>query len=608
MVRGTRQGLSGAVSGHRSLATSLAGGRLVAAAVLLSATLGGGCFAFDWDYQAGDTSAGGTGVGAGGGAGGAGGTGAQAGSGGGAGGSLPEDCTQPGDEDEDGLADCDDTGACACVGAGPGGWSPPFVLYEGDAAVGVQCAPSATTLLFHADVVPEPAQCSECSCPTPPSDVACAPEEIDLFTGATCTGTAGSVTFANGDDCQPGGSVPASVRINTINALDVTGTCGGASPQSPALPTPQWGRVAVGCQDGNTSPDNGCGPEEACVPQGAATGVVRCVSAPGDVECPAGPYEGRRLYYTGADDQRVCTDCTCGVKASGCSGTYQGFTNGQCDTPVFTDPATSSHCVQTNATYFTFIPGQPVEPTCSPAGGVARGCVVPEEPVTVCCTSGGDLCPRGMVPVELPGQSLYCIDATEVTQEAYSAFLAAAPPDVDQLPECDWNSSFSPQGGMLGPGDLPVRGVDWCDAYAYCAWAGKRLCGRIGGGSTPNVGFDDPTQSQWYAACSAGGVQEYPYGPDEIGGVCADGFLGESDPVKANACCVGGVPGLYDMVGNVLEWEDSCKGTNGANDECRVRGGNIPFGGGSCDSSDSVDRDGDLFGIGAGIGFRCCGL
>ena len=75
----------------------------------------------------------------------------------------------------------------------------------------------------------------------------------------------------------------------------------------------------------------------------------------------------------------------------------------------------------------------------------------------------------------------WCIDSTEVTRAQYGIFVAST--DVGALPEpafCAWNKSFLPYDGWkdLPHDDRPVTKVNWCDAYMYCAWAGKRLCGE----------------------------------------------------------------------------------------------------------------------------------
>jgi formylglycine-generating enzyme required for sulfatase activity len=107
----------------------------------------------------------------------------------------------------------------------------------------------------------------------------------------------------------------------------------------------------------------------------------------------------------------------------------------------------------------------------------------------------------------------FCIDATKITNAQYNAFLTAVAmdPTFQQPAKCAWNMSLMPAGMMNAP-DFPVVNVDWCDAHAYCAWAGKRLCGRIGGGANPFAAFADASSSQWYAACSAGGTKAFPYG------------------------------------------------------------------------------------------------
>jgi hypothetical protein len=70
------------------------------------------------------------------------------------------------------------------------------------------------------------------------------------------------------------------------------------------------------------------------------------------------------------------------------------------------------------------------------------------------------------------------------------------------------------------------------------------------------------------------------------------------------APCQGGAPDLWQMSGNVAEWEDSCSGSTGAGDLCQVRGG--WYGSNStelqCDDSSTATRAY----ASAEVGFRCC--
>jgi len=57
-------------------------------------------------------------------------------------------------------------------------------------------------------------------------------------------------------------------------------------------------------------------------------------------------------------------------------------------------------------------------------------------------------------------------------------------------------------------------------------------------------------------ACTAGGTRDYPYGdeyePDACNGGTSTGLL---VPTGQLSSCEGGLPGLFDMVGNAWEWE-----------------------------------------------------
>jgi formylglycine-generating enzyme len=207
----------------------------------------------------------------------------------------------------------------------------------------------------------------------------------------------------------------------------------------------------------------------------------------------------------------------------------------------------------------------------------------------------------------------FCIDQTEVTQAEYKKFLEASPALQDGV--CATNDSFVPgqqnngficSQNLFDPAvypDSPVRCVDWCDAKAYCQWAGKRLCGKRGGGALDPTAFADPAQSEWMSACSMNGVKKYPYGPVFTPGAC-HGSGTPSTPalpaVRSAASCVGGFPGLYDMSGDAAEWEDSCDAEN----KCRLRGGDIT--GTDTALACDADRIGSRFGLGMSIGLRCC--
>jgi formylglycine-generating enzyme required for sulfatase activity len=109
----------------------------------------------------------------------------------------------------------------------------------------------------------------------------------------------------------------------------------------------------------------------------------------------------------------------------------------------------------------------------------------------------------------------FWIGQTEVTQEAYQKVIGSNP---------------SPSKGAR----LPVVMISWNEADAYCRAVGGRL----------------PSEAEWeYAA--RGGDASARYGPlDEVGwyAVNASGKLHQVAQKRANAF------GLYDMLGNVLEW------------------------------------------------------
>lgn len=191
------------------------------------------------------------------------------------------------------------------------------------------------------------------------------------------------------------------------------------------------------------------------------------------------------------------------------------------------------------------------------------------------------------------------IDATEVTRGQYAAWLLSEPETTGQAEVCAWNESFAPDAKcIIAPSvcqgetcaSHPQPCVDFCDAAAYCAALGRRLC----------------TAPEWTSSCSAEGA--YPLGhEDGLGpGACNDytAFGTTTVPVASKPDCQppagSGFAGVYDMIGNVEEWVDACF----AEDTCRPYG--LSFGIGAaapaCEQSTYADRA--MFRD--NLGFRCC--
>jgi formylglycine-generating enzyme required for sulfatase activity len=226
----------------------------------------------------------------------------------------------------------------------------------------------------------------------------------------------------------------------------------------------------------------------------------------------------------------------------------------------------------------------------------------------------------------------FWMDLYEATRGDYREFVSA--PHLPQDGVCAWNTDvddaglnlafFPPQGcvknlpgrqlnlvgsdaGLEADTDVPMVCVDFCDALAFCTWAGKDLCRDD---NSPEV--NRTTKSDWYRACTAGNdANLYSYA---CGGPC--------DPAKCNGSSshnnailpVGQMPEckvptrtgsaeIADLSGNVAEWTNFCSPTTSDGD-CQTRGGSYASDDSAleCGRASLIPRNSTL----ATLGFRCC--
>ena len=136
-------------------------------------------------------------------------------------------------------------------------------------------------------------------------------------------------------------------------------------------------------------------------------------------------------------------------------------------------------------------------------------------------------------PVHLVHVDAFEMSACAVTRAEYAAFLGA----TGHEPPREWNAH------VFTGGDLPVVGVSWLDADAYCRW-------RTRNGSAERL----PTEAEWERA-ARGGVDgaAFPWG-DEVPAWIPGGGRG---PLEGPWPVTLGDPnafGLYGIAANVHEW------------------------------------------------------
>ena len=309
-----------------------------------------------------------------------------------------EDCTNGIDDNCDGLVDCADplcqAAGYSCATVAPTGWIGPVALYEGVAPA--QNCPAGYAPIVNAKGGGLTAPSAQCGCTCTAGAAQCAASAGQFYSDATicATACAGTVSIPSGVCTATAHCGGASVSFNAPAPAWVGGAC---TPQpTKNVPAAIFGTSARVCSwSGTPDVPGGCnGGGDQCVKAPTAPyGTRLCIYQSGDpaaTACPPGPYSAYHVYYSGLNDTRSCTTCSCGgATATGgsCSGTIDLYSGSSC---TGTTPRTfafgTTTCLALSSPQFALGTYAPAGGGCGAGiGGQSAGSASATGATTVCC-------------------------------------------------------------------------------------------------------------------------------------------------------------------------------------------------------------------------------
>jgi hypothetical protein len=276
----------------------------------------------------------------------------------------------------------------------------PVLLWSGPPDMVPDCPDQAPNPFYtgHAGLIVSGA-CPECKCGPAPCVL---PGGVEVFNGQSCAGP-DMQTFDAPQSWDGQCASPSVIAAGSFDALQIkTPTISGCVASSDPPPNftdgVSWTFSAVACDGQSVGQCNS--PAQACVPRASPPpGFRHCIyySLPVDElslpECPVA-FPDRLIFYSHAEDQRACTECTCGAPVGGkCVASVSTFETGDCSgNSVVSAPVTlgaMNACVSPvvgfalggmSASWLQNEPGQ-----CEAKGGEMTGTVNPKDPRLFCC-------------------------------------------------------------------------------------------------------------------------------------------------------------------------------------------------------------------------------